>query len=168
MVWGQRLTRSRTSAAVQPWYQDLWLVCLRFRFQTVIALASRPSWEKFVLRFDTGSEQAAAAERLLLPDRARTDRTWVMAEHLAAVLRREGSFPGSISWSGGSSGPPVRYAPLPVLYRRAVPAAAMSSSWGTAQRAAGGARVGAHPRICARGGVDGGVRQRAGAGPGDL
>jgi hypothetical protein len=43
-----------------------------------------------VLEIDTGFEQGAAAERLLLPGRVRTDRTWLMAERLAAVLRRQG------------------------------------------------------------------------------
>jgi hypothetical protein len=38
-------------------------------------------------------EQGAAAERLLLQRRARTDRTWLMAERLAAVLRRQGFIP---------------------------------------------------------------------------
>jgi hypothetical protein len=38
-------------------------------------------------------EQGATAERLLLQRRARTDRTWLMAERLAAVLRRQGFLP---------------------------------------------------------------------------
>jgi hypothetical protein len=46
-----------------------------------------------VLKFDTESQQRAAAERLLLPGRARTDRTWLMAERFAATLRRQGFIP---------------------------------------------------------------------------
>jgi hypothetical protein len=42
-----------------------------------------------VLEIDTEFEQGAA-ERLVLPTRVRTDRTWLMAERLAAVLRRQG------------------------------------------------------------------------------
>jgi hypothetical protein len=43
-----------------------------------------------VLEIDAEFEQGAAAERLVLPSRVRTDRTWLMAERLAAVLRRQG------------------------------------------------------------------------------
>jgi hypothetical protein len=38
-------------------------------------------------------EQGAAAERLPLQHQGRTDRTWLMAERLAAVLRRHGFIP---------------------------------------------------------------------------
>jgi hypothetical protein len=46
-----------------------------------------------VLTFDTESQQGAAAERMLLLRRARTDRTWLMAERLATALRRQGFIP---------------------------------------------------------------------------
>lgn len=161
-VWGQRVTRSRTSAAVQPWYKDLWLVYLRFRFQNVIALASRPSWRAICAEvrqgIRTGSSRRAFAHAGPNP----TDRIWLMAEHLAAVRRRQAFIPRVHfleRWLEQAR--PFGARPCPSSTAWAVPAAAHVVLMGTAEHAAGGTRTSASPRTYARGGVDGGVRQRS-------
>jgi hypothetical protein len=69
---------------------NLRLACPPLRVQTVMAPRFQAELEReIVLEF----EQGAAAERLLLQRRARTDRTWLMAERLATALRRQGFIP---------------------------------------------------------------------------